>query len=778
MNDSYIDKIIDSMTLEDKIALCSGATFWESKKYEKYGIPALFMCDGPHGLRKQENLSDMLGINKSRQATCFPAEVSTAASWDPKLLEQIAEAIGQEAKDQGVGLVLGPGANLKRNPLCGRNFEYFSEDPYLSGKLAAGFIKGMESQGIGTSLKHFALNSQEKSRFTSNSVIDDRSMREMYLTAFEIAVKEGKPSTVMCAYPKINGVHCSDNKGLLTDILRDEWGFDGMVVTDWGGMNDRIESFKAGCDLSMPGGSDYMEKEALVAVREGTLSEKCVNNSAARVLKLVFRAAETLKEKTNCDYKSHHELAKKAAVEAAVLLKNEDNILPLRKNDKIAVIGAMAKQMRYQGAGSSHINPTKLSNPLDQLPNALYASGCDDKGESTDELIAEAIETAKKADFVVIFAGLPEKYESEGFDRDDMKMPQGHIRMIEEVSAVNPNTVVVLLCGSVVECPWADSVKAILYMGLPGQAGGEAIVDLLYGKVSPSGKLTESWPYTYGDVASSEIYDKTEDALYQEGIYVGYRYYEKANVPVRWPFGFGLSYTSFAYTNLEIKDKMVSVTITNTGDCAGGEVVQLYVVAPQNGIHRPIRELKQFTKVYLQPHESKRVSLELSDRSFAVWQDGWKIPSGTYTIQVAGLSEQIDINGEILEVADDQKGLWYETCVGKPNQKDWETMLGKKYVAPVLKKGCFTMDNTVIEMKDYSLIMKIMFKAVEATIAKGFGGKKDYENPDFRMLMNSSAGSPLRTMQISGGMKGGVLPGMLEMANGHFFRGIWKMIKG
>ncbi len=778
MNDSYIDKIIDSMTLEDKIALCSGATFWESKKYEKYGIPALFMCDGPHGLRKQENLSDMLGINKSRQATCFPAEVSTAASWDPKLLEQIAEAIGQEAKDQGVGLVLGPGANLKRNPLCGRNFEYFSEDPYLSGKLAAGFIKGMESQGIGTSLKHFALNSQEKSRFTSNSVIDDRSMREMYLTAFEIAVKEGKPSTVMCAYPKINGVHCSDNKGLLTDILRDEWGFDGMVVTDWGGMNDRIESFKAGCDLSMPGGSDYMEKEALVAVREGTLSEKCVNNSAARVLKLVFRAAETLKEKTNCDYKSHHELAKKAAVEAAVLLKNEDNILPLRKNDKIAVIGAMAKQMRYQGAGSSHINPTKLSNPLDQLSNALYASGCDDKGESTDALIAEAIETAKKADVVVIFAGLPEKYESEGFDRDDMKMPQGHIRMIEEVSAVNPNTVVVLLCGSVVECPWADSVKAILYMGLPGQAGGEAIVDLLYGKVSPSGKLTESWPYTYGDVASSEIYDKTEDALYQEGIYVGYRYYEKANVPVRWPFGFGLSYTSFAYTNLEIKDKMVSVTITNTGDCAGGEVVQLYVVAPQKGIHRPIRELKQFTKVYLQPHESKRVSLELSDRSFAVWQDGWKIPSGTYTIQVAGLSEQIDINGEILEVADDQKGLWYETCVGKPNQKDWETMLGKKYVAPVLKKGCFTMDNTVIEMKDYSLIMKIMFKAVEATIAKGFGGKKDYENPDFRMLMNSSAGSPLRTMQISGGMKGGVLPGMLEMANGHFFRGIWKMIKG
>lgn len=368
-----IEKILQQMTLEDKIALCSGENFWETEKYEKYGIPSLFMCDGPHGLRKQENVADMLGVNESRKATCFPAEVTTAGSWDPELLTEIGAAISQEAKEQGVGLVLDPGANLKRNPLCGRNFEYFSEDPYLAGKLATGFIRGVEAQGISTSLKHFAANSQEKSRFTSNSVLDERTLRELYLTAFEIAVKEGKPSTVMCAYPKLNGVHCSDNKRLLADILRTEWGFGGMVVTDWGAMNDRIEGFRAGCDLNMPGGSDYMEKEVLQAVKNGTLPESCVDDSARRVLKLVFRAAETLKETASCDYEAHHALAKRAAAEGAVLLKNEGGILPLQQGAKIAVIGAMAKSPRYQGAGSSHINPTGLSQPLDFLPDAIYA---------------------------------------------------------------------------------------------------------------------------------------------------------------------------------------------------------------------------------------------------------------------------------------------------------------------------------------------------------------------------------------------------------------------
>ncbi len=773
-----IEMILKQMTLADKIALCSGANFWETKKYETYGIPALFLCDGPHGLRKQENAADMLGVNNSRPATCFPAEVTTAGSWDPELLEQIGAAIGEEAKEQGVGLVLGPGANLKRNPLCGRNFEYFSEDPYLAGKLAAGFIRGVEAQGIGTSLKHFAANSQELSRFTSDSVMDDRTLRELYLTAFEIAVKEGKPSTVMCAYPKLNGTHCSDHKELLTDILRDEWGFDGMVVTDWGAMNDRVEGFRAGCDLNMPGGSDYMEKEVLAAVKAGTLPESCVDDSARRVLKLAFRAAETLSEQASCNYETHHALAKRAATEGAVLLKNEDGILPLKQDAKIAVIGAMAKSIRYQGAGSSHINPTKLSQPLDALTGAVYAPGCDDRGDTTDALIAEAVDTAKNAEIAVVFAGLPDQYESEGFDRDNMKMPEGHLRMIEAVATANPNTIVILLCGSAVECPWADRVKGILYMGLPGQAGGEAVADLIYGRANPSGKLAESWPYCYEDVPSSEIYGKTADALYQEGIYVGYRYYDKSGVPVRWPFGYGLSYTKFAYSDLAVSDNTVAVTVKNTGAFAGAEVVQLYIGAPQDGVHRPVRELKGFQKVFLQPGESRTVMFPLADRCFALWQEGWKVPAGQYTISIGGLTASIEKHGETLPIPAWQTGSWYQNCTGKPNQSDWETMLGRHYEPPVLKKGSFTMDNTVMEMKDYSLMMKIMFKAVEATIAKGFDGKKDYENPEFRMLMNSSAGSPLRSMMISGGIKGGVLPGMLEIANGHFFRGIWKMIKG
>ena len=773
-----IEKILQQMTLEDKIALCSGENFWETEKYEKYGIPSLFMCDGPHGLRKQENVADMLGVNESRKATCFPAEVTTAGSWDPELLTEIGAAISQEAKEQGVGLVLGPGANLKRNPLCGRNFEYFSEDPYLAGKLATGFIRGVEAQGISTSLKHFAANSQEKSRFTSNSVLDERTLRELYLTAFEIAVKEGKPSTVMCAYPKLNGVHCSDNKRLLTDILRTEWGFGGMVVTDWGAMNDRIEGFRAGCDLNMPGGSDYMEKEVLQAVKDGTLPESCVDDSARRVQELVFRAAETLNGQASCDYEAHHILAKRAAAEGAVLLKNEGGILPLQQDAKIAVIGAMAKNLRYQGAGSSHINPTKLTQPLDFLPDAVYAPGCDERGDTTDALLEEAAAAAGKAEIAVVFAGLPDRCESEGFDRNDMKMPAGHLRMIEAVVSANPNTVVVLLCGSAVECPWADRVKAVLYMGLPGQAGGEAIADLLYGRVNPSGKLSESWPFTYGDVPSSEIYGKTADALYQEGVYVGYRYYDKAGVPVRWLFGYGLSYTEFSYSDLTVNGDTVSVTVRNTGKCAGAEVVQLYVEAPQDGLHRPLWELKGFQKVFLQPGESRTVTFTLTDRSFAVWQDGWKIPAGVYAVCVGGLRAETERNGDVLPVPAWQKGSWYERCTGKPNQTEWEAALGRKYTPPVLKKGSFTMENTVEEMKDYSLIMKIMFKAVEATVAKGYGGKKDYDNPNFRMQMASSAGAPIPSMMISGGMKGGVLPGMLEIANGHFFRGIWKMIKG
>ena len=775
-----IEGIISQMTLEDKIALCEGASFWESRAYEKYGIPSMFVCDGPSGLRKRDLSGglDMLGINKSVPATCFPAAVTTAGSWDPELTKQVGNAIGEEALQQKVGVVLGPGCNLKRNPLCGRNFEYFSEDPYLAGKLAAGFIKGVEKNGVGTSLKHFAANSQELNRFTSDSLMDERTLRELYLTGFEIAVKEAKPATVMCSYNKINGIHASDHRKLLTDILRGEWGFDGMVVTDWGAMNDRIAGFRAGCDWNMPGSSDYMFKECAQAVKEGKLSEREIDASVRRILKTVFRAADTHQRTYDCDYDAHHVVARQAAEQGAVLLKNEGNILPLKETARIAVIGAMAKEIRYQGAGSSHINPTRLSQPLDFLPGALYAPGCDEQGNTTENMLSEAAKAAGEAETAVIFAGLPGRYESEGFDREDMTMPAGHIRMIEAAAAANPNTVVVLLCGCCVECPWADKVKAILYMGLPGQAGGEAAANLLYGKVNPSGKLAESWPFTYGDVPSSEFFGKMQDALYVEGIYAGYRYYDKAAVKVRWPFGYGLSYTTFAYSDLTVDGKEVSVTVANTGSCAGAEVVQLYVAALQNGIHRPVRELKGFQKVFLAPGEKKTVSFCLNDRSFAVWQEGWKVPAGTYQIQIADLCAPLESAGEEVTIPAWQKDSWYETCSGKPSQAGWEAMLGKHYTAPVLKKGSFTMDNTVMEMKEYSLVMKIMYKAVENVMAKSFGGKKDYDNPEFRMMINASVGGPLRGMQISGGIKGGIMPGLLEMANGHFFRGIMKMIKG
>ena len=775
-----IEKILSQMSLEDKIAICEGANFWETKAFEKYGIPGMFVCDGPNGLRKQDLNSgtDMLGVNNSRCATCFPAAVTTANSWDTQLMETVGRAIGEEAKNQGVGVVLGPGCNLKRNPLCGRNFEYISEDPYLAGKMAAGFIRGVEGQGIGTSLKHFAANSQEESRFTSDSIMDERTLRELYLTGFEIAVKEGKPASVMCSYNKLNGTHASDYKELLTDILRAQWGFDGLVVTDWGAMNDRIEGFRAGCDLNMPGGSNYMAKECAQAVKNGALFEKDIDESVRRILKQVFRGADTLKQPGECDYDAHHAVARQAAEQGAVLLKNEDAILPLRGNGKIAVIGAMAKQIRYQGAGSSHVNPCNLEQPIDFLPGAVYASGCDDRGDATEEQIAEAVRATQGADVAIVFAGLPTYYESEGFDRENMKMPDGHNRMIQAVAEANPNTVVVLLCGSAVECPWADRVKAILYMGLPGEAGGEAIAYLLYGNVNPSGKLAESWPYVYEDVPSAETFGKTKDALYLEGIYVGYRYYDKAGVPVRWPFGYGLSYTSFYYSDLTVQENTATVTVTNTGSCAGAEVVQLYVAAPQNGIHRPARELKGFRIVFLQPGESKAISFHLDDRSFSIWQDGWKIPGGTYSVQIGDLSAEAAVSGEEVEFASWQAGSWYETCGGKPSQEEWETMLGKTYTPPILEKGKFTMDNTVLEMKDYSLIMKIMFKATEQVISKGTGGKVDYENPEFRMMINASAGGPLRSMQISGGIKGGVFSGLLEMANGHFFKGIWRMITG
>jgi len=778
-----IQSTIAKMTLEDKISLCTGADFWHSKAMERYGIPAFMMADGPHGLRCQSGEADMIGVNESLPATCFPAAVTAGAAWDPELYAAEGEAIGQEALARGVDVVLGPGCNIKRDPRCGRNFEYISEDPYLAGKLAAAFIRGLQGAGVSASLKHFAANNQEYKRQNGDSQVDERALREIYLAPFEIAVKEGKPDTVMCSYNKINGVHASDNRWLLTEILREEWGFDGMVVTDWGALSDRIKGFKAGCDLNMPGGSRYMEKAALEAVKRGELSEKDVDASVERILRLAFQAQKRKKSEA-FDVDGHHDLARRVAEAGAVLLKNEGGILPARADDMV-LIGSMAKDFRYQGSGSSHINPTKFLSLTDALPGVPYIPCGDKSGSVSEAELAAAVQAAKAAKVAVIVAGLPDAYESESFDRPDMAMPEGHVRMIEAVAAVNPNTVVVLLGGSPMELPWCNKVKAILYMGLPGQAGGEACANLLTGKAIPGGKLTESWPMAYGDTVTRETFGR-KNAEYRESIYVGYRYYDKAKKAVRFPFGHGLSYTTFVYSDLKIENNAVSFTVANTGAYPGAEVAQLYIAPPKGGLHRPEQELKGFQRVELATGESRRVSFPLDVRSFAVWDGGWKTPGGAYELRVGASSRDIrlrgtlEVEGETVSVPDWQAGSWYETMEGSPSRSEWEHAMGHAVpIIPEPKKGQFTMDSTCMEMKDCSLVMKIQYKVTENIIAKSFGGKKDYSDPAFRMMLTCATDCPLRASVISSGgtLSDSVARGLVEMANGHFLRGVQVMLR-
>lgn len=782
--DNKIADILAKMSLEEKISLCNGADFWHSKAMEQYGIVSITMSDGPHGLRCQKADADMLGVNESEPATCFPTAVTSGATWDTALLKEEGRAIGEEGLSYGVDVVLGPGVNIKRNPLCGRNFEYFSEDPYFAGAMGAAWVQGAQESGVGTSLKHFAANNQEYKRFSGNSQVDERTLRELYFPAFETVVKTACPETVMCSYPRINNVHSSDNYWLLTEVLRHDWGFNGLVVTDWGALCDRVAAMHVGCDLSMPGGSDYMEDRVANALRSGALAESDVDACAARVIKLALKGQNRTKGRA-FDKEAHNALAQKIAENGAVLLKNENKILPLDKND-IVIIGEMARTMRYQGAGSSHINPTKLTSLCDALPDVPFAVGCDDKGAVTEESLREAAETAKKSKIAVICAGLPDIYESEGFDRDTMAMPEGQVRLIETVAAANPNTVVVLFCGSAVEMPWLDKVKAVLYMGLPGQAGGAAVANLLTGAVNPSGKLAETWPLTYSDVPSRETFGK-KVTHYKEGLYVGYRYYEKADVAVRFPFGYGLSYTQFDYSDLKIEHRTVTATVTNTGRVSGAEVVQLYVAPPKNGLYRPAKELKGFAKVALQPGESKTVTFTLDDRSFAVWCDGsWKVPMGNYEILVGAsvkdirLHAEMSVDGVSLTVPEWQKGSWYETLQGLPTDAEFEKLYGGSLQSdPEPKKGEFTMEHSTMELKDLSPVMMKMFKETESTIAKSFGGKADYSNPSFKMMVMSGADCPLRAAVISscGAFPANLAEGMLAVANGHPIQGVKKIVK-
>jgi len=661
-----IKEIIKNLTLEEKAALTSGDGWWHTKAVERLGVDAVSMNDGPHGLRKVISGPGSSSVSEAAPAVCFPAACLTAASFDRDLLYEMGQHLASEAVAQGVDIVLGPGVNIKRSPLCGRNFEYFSEDPLLAGELAASFINGVQSTATGTSLKHFFANSQEHRRMDGSSELDERTMREVYLPAFETAVKKSKPWTVMASYNKINGTFATENKRYLTDLLRDEWGFDGVVISDWGATHNRAGAIAAGCDLTMPG--EATDNEIVTAVNEGKLPESDLNRVCENILSLIAKVLSAKRDKhkiKDYDYEKGFSLARKIAGESVILLKNDGDILPLKKSDKVAFIGEFAKNPRYQGGGSSHVNSIKTENALDAangFAEITYAQGYETENISPNEtLIAEAAEAAKQADVAVIFAGLPEAMESEGFDRSDMRMPDSHNKLIEAVCAAQPNTVVVLHNGAPVEMPWAGLPKGIIEAYLGGGAIGGAVADVLFGDVNPSGRLPETVPYKLEDNPSYLFY-RGEDGVtyYNEGIFVGYRYYATKKADVRYPFGYGLSYTKFSYSNLTLdreelgetdKPLTVAVDVTNTGNLAGCEVVQLYVAPEKKEIIRPVRELRGFDKVSLAPNETKTVTFTLDKRAFAYWDmnlSRWAAESGSCQIQICRDAHSVILEKKVI----------------------------------------------------------------------------------------------------------------------------------
>ncbi|WP_152393681.1 glycoside hydrolase family 3 C-terminal domain-containing protein [Paenibacillus guangzhouensis] len=663
-----ISTLIEQMTLEEKAGLCSGLNFWHTKAVERLGIPSIMVTDGPHGLRKQDGNSDHLGLLNSVPATCFPSAAGMACSWDRDLIYQVGVALGEECQAENVGVLLGPGVNLKRSPLCGRNFEYFSEDPYLTSEMATQHILGVQSQGVGTSLKHFAVNNQEHRRMSVNAVVDERTMREIYLTCFETPVKKGKPWTVMCAYNQVNGEFASQNEYLLTDILKKEWGHDGFVVSDWGAVVDRVKGLAAGLELEMPSTNGYSDRKIVQAVQNGELAEEVLNDAVGRLLDVIFRAVDNAKPNATVDLEAHHRLAMEVAQESMVLLKNEGGILPLPTERKIALIGAFAQNPRYQGGGSSHINPTKLDNVYEEMCKVAgmgdvqitYAPGYSLEHDDIDDAaVQQAMNEAAAADVAVVLAGLPDRYESEGYDRKHLRIPANQQQLIEAIAEVQPNIVVVLMNGSAIEMPWIQSVKAVLEGHLGGQALGSAIANLLFGRVNPSGKLAETFPMKLAHNPSYLNFPGEGDTVeYKEGLFVGYRYYDTKQIAPLFPFGYGLSYTTFEYTNLTVNHTAltdqdtvtVQVHVKNTGTMAGKEIIQLYVRDVESKVIRPEKELKGFVKVDLQPGEEKVVSFSLDRRAFAYYNvelKDWHVETGDFDILIGKSSRQIELEQRI-----------------------------------------------------------------------------------------------------------------------------------
>lgn len=686
--------LLKELTLEEKCALLSGAETFKTRGMPEHGIPQIWLSDGPHGLRKQAGESDHLGLNPSVPATCFPTASAVANSWDAALGEEIGAALGEEAAAQEVSVVLGPGLNMKRNPLCGRSFEYFSEDPYLAGKLAAGYIRGIQSKGVAACPKHFAVNSQETRRMASDSIVDKRTLREIYLTGFEIAVKEGHPRSIMSSYNLVNGTYANENKHLLMEILRGEWGFDGAVITDWGGSNDHALGVKNGSTLEMPAPGGDSVRELLAAVESGKITESDIDARLSELLPLVFDTKAALDAAPReFDAAAHHALARRAAAESLVLLKNEGSLLPLAAGSKVAVIGDFAKNPRYQGAGSSMVNSTQVDVLLDKLIDSElnvigYQQGFDRHGKPDAALQKSACELATQADTVILCMGLDEIAESEGLDRSNLRLAQNQVDLLQAVAAVNPKIVVVLYSGSVVETPWLDNCQALLYAALGGQAGAGAVADALTGKVNPCGKLAETWPLAYADIPSAaDFATRRKTVEYREGLYIGYRYFTTAEKAVRFPFGYGMSYTTFAYSDMAADEQGVSLTVTNTGSVAGTEIVQLYVAKKNSELFRPVRELKGFARVTLAPGEKQRITITLDDKAFRFWNvkaNRWEIEGGEYELLVGAsvedirLCEKISVHGTatVHPYEDVDLDCYYKGDVLSVSDADFEKLLG------------------------------------------------------------------------------------------------------
>ena len=800
------ENIIKKMSLEEKALMMSGKDTWQSQDYPQYGIPSMMMSDGPHGMRTQQpGKTDHLGINASMPATCFPTAATVANTWNEELVEEMGKALAEEAVSMGVNVVLGPGLNIKRSPLCGRNFEYYSEDPYHAGKMAASLVKGIQSYGISACPKHFAVNSQELRRMAMNSVVDERTLREIYLTGFEIAVKEGKAKSIMSSYNEVNGVYANENKHLLQEILVDEWGFDGYVVSDWGASNDHALGVKNGSHLEMPGTTKTGQKEILKGIADGVLTEAELDQRLDELLDVILTTHEGLEEAKKAhnigtttmteqgfDVEAHHAFARKVAEQGIVLLKNEDHVLPLAEKTKVVVIGDFAKTPRYQGAGSSLVNPTKEPESIlncikdTDLQMISYAQGYKRNAKPDAKLVESALKAANEADVVLVFAGLDEIGEAEGLDRTHMKMADAQNELIEALAEACENVIVVLSAGSPVEMPWADKVKAIVQGYLGGQAGASAMLNVLTGKVNPSGRLNETYPVKYEDTPAYAYYpSKERNSEYREGPYVGYRYYTTAGKEVRFPFGYGLSYTTFDYSNISANEHEVRFTIKNTGDRAGAEVAQLYVSLESDTVYRPMRELKGFARVELEAGEEKEVVIPFDDKTFRFFDirtNTWEVESGTYRIQIGRNANEIVLKTDVTIAGTVKEGAYSEASlpsyfagnIAKVSDDEFRLLYGKEL--PDGSWGGEIGINDAFCQFYYakSGICRLIYRVMKGMLDKAMA--KGEPNLDILFVYNM----PIRGIsRMTGGMVNmKMVYGIAEIANGHFFKGMGKVIGG